>query len=236
MTDATAEIKEIETNEMEIDLLEILHELLHHIRAILICLFAAATAAALITVFAITPQYSASSMIYILTKTTSVTSLADIQMGAQLTVDFETLAKSRPVLEEVIEKVGLKMTYEELYKMIDTENPQDTRILRLAAKHPNAETAKEISNALADVTADRVAEVMDTDKPNVVERAVTPKKPSSPSLIKNILIGALAGLLASGGVFVVRFLLNDTIQTEEDIEKYLNLNTLSAMPMEKRGK
>ena len=36
------------------------------------------------------PMYSSSSMIYILTKTTSVTSLADIQMGEKLTVDFES--------------------------------------------------------------------------------------------------------------------------------------------------
>ena len=52
------------------------------------------------TKFLVTPKYSASSMIYILTKTTSVTSLADIQMGSQLTADFEILATSRPVVEE----------------------------------------------------------------------------------------------------------------------------------------
>lgn len=65
-----------------------------------------------------------------LNKTTSVTSLADIQMGTQLTADFEILATSRPVLEEVIEKLNLDYTYEELKSMIQTDNQTDTRILR----------------------------------------------------------------------------------------------------------
>ena len=109
-------------------------------------------------------------MIYILTKTTSVTSLADIQMGTQLTADFEILATSRPVLEEVIEKLNLDYTYEELKSMIQTDNQTDTRILRFTVSDANAKEAKKIANELADVTAERVAYVMSSDKPKVVER------------------------------------------------------------------
>lgn len=231
--DELKQIERVKEDEIEIDLGELFHFLLQRLWILVLCFIVGAVLALGGTKFLITPQYSATSMIFILTKTTSVTSLADIQMGAQLTVDFETLAKTRPVIEDVIDKLDLDMSYEELVSIITTENPSATRLLKLTVTHPDPETAKDISNALADATADQVANVMNTDKPNIAERAVTPKSPSSPSMIKNTAIGAMLGLLIAGAVLVIRFLLNDTVETEEDVRKYLSLHTLAAVPMEK---
>ena len=36
------------------------------------------------------------------------------------------------------------------------------------------------------------------------------------------------------GIITIIYLMNDTIQTEEDVRKYLDLHTLAAVPMEKR--
>ena len=104
------ELKQLGTqreDEVEIDLGEIFHLMLSKLWLLILCFIVGATLAFGGTKFLVTPKYSASSMIYILTKTTSVTSLADIQMGSQLTADFEILATSRPVVEEVIEKLDL---------------------------------------------------------------------------------------------------------------------------------
>ena len=173
-------------------------------------------------------------MIYILTKTTSVTSLADIQMGSQLTADFEILATSRPVIEEVIEKLKLKYSYDELVEMIQTDNQSDTRILRFTVIDENAKEAKAIANELAEVTAERVAYVMSSDKPKIVEEAVVPKKASSPNTMKNTIIGALAVAFLAIGIIVIKYLVNDTVQNEDDIKKYLGLHMLAAIPTEKR--
>lgn len=231
------ELKQLETeknDEIEIDLIELLHVFMSKIWIIILCIAIFGGSALIGTKTLITPKYTASSMIYILTKTTSVTSLADIQMGEKLTVDFETLAKSRPVVERVIKDMDLDYTYEDIVGIIATENPEDTRILKFNITHEDPEFAKEFANALAEVTADRVAYIMDTDKPKVVEEAVTPKSPSSPSVIKNTVIGAMLGGILSCGVILVLYLMNDTIQTEEDVRKYLGLHTLAAIPKEKR--
>lgn len=221
-------------DEIEIDLTELFQLLLQKIWIILLCMILAGGIVLGGTLFLITPKYEASSMIYILTKTTSVTSLADIQMGEQLTVDFETLAESRPVIEAVIDDLNLDYTYEEMTDMISTENPTDTRILRLIVENEDAELAKDISNSLAEATAERVAYVMKSDEPTIVENAVTADSPSSPNVLRNTAVGALAGAALAMAVIVIRYLMNDTIQTEEDIRKYLNLHTLAAVPLEKR--
>lgn len=220
--------------EMEIDLLELLHAMLQKAWLIVLLLVLGAGIAFGATKLLITPMYSASSQIYILTKTTSVTSLADIQMGAQLTSDFAVLAKSRPVVESVIDELNLDYTYEELVPQITTENPSGTRILKITASNEDPEMAKKIANAFGEATAERVAYIMTTDKPKVVEEAVTPKQPSSPSVMKNTMLGGMVGAVLAMGIIVLLYLMNDTIQTEEDVTKYLNLHTLAAIPMEKR--
>ena len=227
------ELKQLEAqrdDEIEIDLGEIFHLLLNKLWVIILCFIVGGVIAFSGTKLFLTPKYSASSMIYILTKTTSVTSLADIQMGSQLTADFEILATSRPVIEEVIEKLKLKYSYDELVEMIQT----DTRILRFTVIDENAKEAKAIANELAEVTAERVAYVMSSDKPKIVEEAVVPKKASSPNTMKNTIIGALAVAFLAIGIIVIKYLVNDTVQNEDDIKKYLGLHMLAAIPTEKR--
>lgn len=224
--------EQLRDDEIEIDLLEIFHALWRKAWLIILCLIAGAVIAGVVTKVFMVPQYTSSSMIYIMTKTTSVTSLADIQMGTQLTVDFETLATSRPVVVAVIEELGLDIEYEDLVETITIDNPADTRILKISVENPDAEMAKDISNAMADATADRVAEVMSTDKPSIVEDAVVANAPSSPSMKKNVAIGGLLAAMLAVAVIIIMLLLDDTIKTEDDIRKYLELNTLAAIPLE----
>lgn len=224
---------ENDSDEVVIDLGELFFVILSKLWLIIALFIVGVVASGLVTKFAITPKYSSASQIFILTQTTSVTSLADIQMGEQLTVDFEILAKSRPVVEAVIDELNLDMTYEELVGIITTENPNNTRILKLYVEHPDAQMACDVANALADATAEQVANVMDTDRPNVVERAVVAKNPSSPSLLKNIAIGGLAGISLALLIVILGYVLDDTIKTEEDVQRYLDLHTLASLPVEK---
>lgn len=216
-----------------IDLLQLGAALWKNIRTLILCFILGCTVAAAGTEFLITPQYEAVSTIYIFNKTTSITSLADIQMGNQLTVDFQIIAKTRDVVERVIEEQNLDTTYENLVDTITISNPSDSHMLTITVRNPDALLAASISNNLADILREQVAEVMNTDKPSMVERAIIPTKPISPSLTKNTLMGGTILLVLAAGVVTVLFLMDDTIKDEEDVEKYLGLVTLAAIPYDK---
>ena len=62
---------------------------------------------------------------------------------------------------------------------------------------------------------------------------MVPQNASSPSLKKNIMIGAVLGFVLAAAVILVQYFLDDTIQTEEDVTKYLGLNTLASIPTER---
>ena len=78
---------------------------------------------------ALTPMYTSTSMMYAVSKETTLTSLADLQIGSQLTQDYKVIITSRPVLEEVIGDLDLNISYEILKSKISINNPADTRIL-----------------------------------------------------------------------------------------------------------
>ena len=210
-----------EDDEMEIDLVEVFQLMLKRWWLIIGCAVVFAAAAFGYTKLFVTPQYEASSMIYILSKTTSISSALDLQLGKQLTVDFETLATSRPVVEKVIDELGLDTEYETLVGSITVSNPTDTQILKISARNPDPVLARDISNAMSDATAEQIAAVMVTDKPSTVEEAVVPRYPVSPNVKKNTLIAGLAGALLVMAIILLNYLLDDRIKSEEDIVKYL---------------
>ena len=222
-----------DNEETEIDLAEVFFVLVRKWFILLLACLAAAAVTFGVTKFLITPQYEATSMIYILGKTTSISNNINLQLSQQLTVDFQTLATSRPVLEAVIKDCNLDTTYEKLLATVKVENPSNTSILKMTATNKDPKLAAAISNAMSTETANRVAEVMVTDKPSQVEEAVVPDKKASPSVMRDTAVGGLVGLLLAVAVIVVMHITDDTIKTEDDVKKYLNLSTLAAFPLDK---
>ena len=228
--------KQIHENEDVIDLLDLGRVLLRKWWAIALCLVIGAAAAFGGTKLLITPQYTATSMIYILSESTSITSLADVQIGDSLAQDFMIIGKSRPVVEKVIKRLDLDASYEAVSKTITFENPTDSHILKISVTNPDPKLAADISNAVAEVTRAQIADVMGTDEPNTLEEAIVPVSPSSPNTMKNTMLGALLGAVLAAGLIIVLYLMDDTIKDEDDVKKYLQMNTLAALPMEKRRK
>lgn len=223
--------EQIKDDEIEIDLMELFHVLVKNAWALILCLVLGAAVAFGGTKLFITPQYEATSMIYILSKSTSISSYLDVQLGQQLTVDFETLATTRTVVETVINELELDTTYEQLSNDITVENPSGTQILKIKVQNPDPVLAKDISNAMSEATANRIAEVMMTDKPTIADVAVTPEHPVSPSTAKNTVIGGILGLLAAAAFISIRALMDDTIVDKDDVTKYLGLTTLASIPL-----
>ena len=87
--------------EAEINLVELFYVLLHRLWAIVLAGVICAVAMGVYTREMITPMYQSTSMVYITSKSTSITSLTDLQIGTQLAPDYMVLMKSRPVLEEL---------------------------------------------------------------------------------------------------------------------------------------
>ena len=219
-----------EDDEIEIDLKEIFFAIRQWIVVILAVGLIGGIIAFAVTKLFMTPIYTAKNSMLVLTKETTLASLADLQMGSQLTNDYTVLTTSRPVLEAVIDNLELDMGYTDLEKRVSISNPNDTRILVLKVEHEDPQMALDIVRDIALEASYFIGDMMEVVPPKIIDVGVVPLKPTSPNTMKNTLVGILLGLLLSGGIVVLRVVLDDTIKSEEDIEKYLGLSTLSAVP------
>ena len=219
-----------DNDEMEIDLIEVFYALKKRALIIVAALLAGALIAGVYTKTMITPQYSATTTVLVISKETTLTSIADLQFGSQLTKDYSMLITSRSVLEEVLDNLGLNMGYGALKGSISINNPSETRILQITVTNPDPELAKEIADELAKVSSEFIGDKMEVVPPKIIEEAQVPTAQTSPSMSRNVMLGALAGLALAAGVVILLAVMDDSIHTEDDIEKYLNIPTLASIP------
>ena len=226
-------IRQTQSDVTEIDLLELCREFAKHIVAILLCIILFGGAAGAFSKFVIIPQYKSSSMMYILSKETTLASLADLQIGSQLTNDYQIIVKSRPVLQTVIEQLNLDLTYEQFSKRITINNPSNTRILTITTEDADPQLAKDIVDSIARVASDYIAETMEMIPSKLIEEGTVATTKSSPSVAKNTLMGALIGAILMCGIITVKFIMNDSVTTTEDVENYLGISVLASIPERK---
>ena len=224
-------VNQSEQNTTEIDLVEVFYLLWGHILQIIACLLVGAVLAFGFTYFFVTPTYQASASIYIVSASNdSIVNLTDLQIGSQLTADYQELMLSRPLLQDVIRNLKLDTDYKSLAQQVSITNANDTRILKVTVTDTDPQQAADIANELIKQACIYLPKVMETETPNLVEDAVVPSRKASPSYSKNTALGALLGVVLCCGVLLVQYLMNDTFVTPDDISRYFGVQPLATIP------
>lgn len=178
-----------------------------------------------------TPVYSSTATLYILrdadhSSSTVGEANTEYTLALKVVNDCTYLLKSRSVVDQVISELGLKTTYEALSSRVSTNNPTSTRVLEVTVRAATAQEAKAVVDRLCAIGEARIAEAMGYDQVNVYEQGTLPKDPSNPvSLMLHLIIGMAAAAVVYV-CFVLAFLIDDRIRTEEDIQRYLGLSIL----------
>lgn len=219
-------------DEMEIDLGEIFHLIISKLGIIILSGIILGAAALIGTMLLVTPQYESTTKMVVLSKQDSNTLTSqDMQVSTQITKDYAELIKSRTVLEGVIAKLNLELSYKDMLGKLSVSTPTDTRIVSISVRDEDPYVASQIANTVRDLAAQHIQSVMDIKAVNVVDSANIPNEKASPSLAKNGVIGGLLGVIAAMAVVIIVYLTNDTIKTEEDVERYLGLSVLGNIPL-----
>ena len=217
--------------EIEVDIREVFFAILQKWYLIGLVGFLTAALFFCVSKFLIPEKFESHTSMYILTQDTGGSVYSDFQLGTILTKDYEVLVKSRTVLEEVAKKLELDITPDSLKSMISVSVPESTRIVEITVKTTDPELSWKIADSVREVASKNIAEVMNVDAVNVVEKANLPTKKCSPSVSKNTVLGGFIGVFLSCAVILLFVMFNDTLRTQDDVEKYLNVCTLGVIPL-----
>lgn len=219
-------------DDLQIDLLELFYRLIERAKYIVASALLGTIIAAVVTFLLITPIYTATSKIYVMSSSDAAINLSDLQMGTYLASDYKEVFLNWHVHERVLQKLDLPYSYEEITGMLKITNPSDTRILYINVESPDPHEAKRIADAYAEVAKEFIAATMDTKEPSLFEEALLPSVPSSPNNFLNLIIGFIVGTILACGVIIMLFIMDDKVRMASDIEKYINLPVLGMMPVQ----
>lgn len=222
----------VQNDEVEIDIGHILSILWEKILVIIATGIIVGLAGFLVSKFLITPKYESETKLYVLNRANdSATTLSDVQLSTQLTKDYQILVTSAPVMNQVIKELGLNMKASELASTISVDTPSDTRVLQITVTSDDPKRAKDIADKVAQVSSKKICDIMKIEQVNVIEEGSMSEEPAVDTVQKWTLVGLALGIVLSCAVIIIRSMLDDTVKTTEDVEKYFDLSTLAVIPI-----
>lgn len=189
------------------------------------------------SLFFVTPQYTSKTTLMVNgSKGTSVTDIAasfdlgSINLSQKLVVTYGEIVKSRIVLEQVISRLELNMTYNQLLEKITSQQVGSTEILAISVTTEDPDESAIIANTIAEVFVKEVMRILKVNNVETIDKAIPMTLPINVKTVLNIAISIILGLML--GVFIAFGLeyLDQTIKTEEDVEKYLGLSVVGTIP------
>ena len=221
-----------------IDLLEVLNAVRQHLLAVILTTVILAGVGFGVSKFLITPQYEASALMIVNTRqdTTSNVTSDQINSATKLVSTYSIIIKSDTVLQQVINDLGLSLTYGELKDRVTVDAVDDTQVMKITVRSNNPEWAQQVCNKITEVSPDAILEAVEAGSVKVISQAPVPTEPVSPNVLKNTGLAGMVGLVLCLGVIFLQVLLDNKIKSEEDIAKYLDLTVVGVIPEYERGK
>lgn len=216
-----------------IDLREIFFMLKNNLLAIVASTIVCAIVGFLVTNFLITPQYQASAtMIVNSQQSQTSTNLTNdmLTTAKNLVATYGIIVKSDTVLDQVIEELGLDMTYEQLADRVSVSAVDSTQVMQISVQDENPAEAKAIVGKIVEIAPDVIQEAVEAGSVKVISDARVGDAPVSPNKTKNTAVAGLLGLVASAGFIVLKKMLNNTFKTDDDIQKHLGFTVLGVIP------
>ena len=219
--------------EIEIDIKELIVFVLKRCYLIIFFLLVFAVGGYEYTERMIVPQYEATATMIVNSRQEITLSLTNDQITtAQKLVDtYAVIVKSDTVLNQVIDQLGLNMSYEALAGKTTVTSVNGTQIMKVSVRHPDPDVAYNIVEKITEIAPDILVDVVEAGSCKVVSNAKVTKEPVSPDLKKNVVLAALGGAALSGMLIVLAYVLKEKrINGEQDVKDYLGIPVLGTIP------
>lgn len=185
------------------------------------------------------PEYTAQFTMYVSAQAadTAETAFQGAQLSQQRVTSYVELVSSTRVSREVIEKLGLTGTPEEVAQQITASSTLDSVLIDVAVTGRSPEQVAAMANTVGDVFTGLVDEL---ERPatrgavppvavRVVQPATVPTAPSSTGLPVTLALGLLAGLAVGVGGALARNALDTSLKSLEQLRGAANAPNLGAI-------
>jgi capsular polysaccharide biosynthesis protein len=219
--------------EETISLRELMETLKKRMQLILLITLTAVIVSGGVSFFLLTPVYQSSTQLLVNQSKSDqpAYNIGEIQTNLQLINTYNVIMKSPAILEKVIADLDLNMTAAQLNEKMSVASEKDSQVINLSVQDTDPKTAAAIANKTADVFQEEIVKIMNVDNVSVLAKAEVGEdtSPIKPKPLLNIAIAMVVGLMAGVGIAFLLEFLDNTIETEQEVEKLLGLPVLGSI-------
>lgn len=181
----------------------------------------------------ITPTYQASTILFIGKEGSGNgigLSLNDLYINDQLFVDYQQLADTRLVINEVQKNLNISIPLEEFKRSMDVYSIEKSRLFGVSYTSIDPKLSADISNEMAKQLSVAASKIVNVENIVIIDKAIIPTEPMTPNLMLNTIVAGFLGFILSTILIIIKVLLDNTIKKEEDIEKIINVPVIGLIP------
>jgi capsular polysaccharide biosynthesis protein len=219
--------------EETISLRELMDTLKKRIQLIFFITLTAIIVSGGVSFFLLTPVYQSSTQILVNQSDSEQATYnpGEIQTNLQLINTYNVIMKSPAILEKVITGLNLDMTTDALNNKITVASEEESQVINLSVQDTDPERAADIANKIASVFQEEIVKIMNVDNVSVLAKAEAGENqsPIKPKPFLNIAIAMVVGLMAGIGLAFLLEYLDNTVKTEQEVEKLLGVPVLGSI-------
>lgn len=179
----------------------------------------------------VTPLYTSSAKILILSKQApEYYTSTDFSISTFISNDFVEIIQDTPIIDLTAKDLGRKYKTSFLKENIKVEKLEDTRIILIKASSPDPSDSKKIADSICNNAKERLVEIMKLDSVEIIKEGDIPYAPSSPNLLNNIGLAILVAFMLAECGILLNFIFNNKLSSAEDVENCLGLSVLASIP------
>lgn len=185
------------------------------------------------------PMYHSATTLILVSDNNNNNSAAmqsDINLNKNLVSTYSEIVKSRTVLKKVKKELKLDMSIKELSKQIEVTSVENTEIIRIEVSDEDNKLAQKIAKEVAKTFMNEVKDIYNLTNITIIDKASLEKKPYNVSMIKQVGIFGISGLVIGSVVVFLIFYFDTSIKSSKDIEEKLGLPVIGNVTLIEKKK
>lgn len=217
-------------------------------RLLLIIAIVLAAAAAGYLITPKTKTYTATTILYVGTRSININPLSGDLSGDRvagfdrLIKTFDAMMTTPSVVNAAVNDVAVRRTPGAVASKTTAEQVPGANLIQLSVTDNDPATARALANGISDAFVRQInqfepgsTQTAGTSNPanqvvSVYQRAGLPATPNATGLVRNVALAALFGLVAAGGLVALLEALDISVRSAEDVERRLELPVLGVIP------
>lgn len=196
---------------------------------------------ALIFTLVTTPQYQASTRLYV--STSSGSTIQDLYSGNRLSqeslLSYVELITSSTLAQRTVDSGNLGISADSLRAKVRATAQKGTVLINVSVLDVSPTRARDLANAVSDEFVLLAPEFdpapNDSARPDarivVEQRAAVPTNPVTPNRRRNLLYGLVGGVALGLGLALVRERLDNTVKDRETLEAITGVGLVGSIPL-----